>query len=369
MFWCRIIADGHVECDDENDPDTCHGFLLAVYANDLSGNKAQFFRRYQRVRPEPVTFIAPSDLEGKELLQHAHQRLVDFHLYENIDAPYSGFEAQQVFASVEPPQFGILSTWNIAIPWSGGAWHSWTDVSNIEAAQQPFVDDNIFVVNEAYSLLQGWAEGSLKIADDVLQTYFDVPRPWNFTSVDLNQIVRQTNSGECVEPQETSSSSSSSSGGNGTAAADDNSALLCFTKDALVEMSDGTVKPIMNVKVGEFVSTGTGMGRGRVTKVLVHPVHQEMEIATMETDQGTLVGTPDHPVLLDQAWVELANLHSVTLERRFVSSFYNLEIDGTDESLSSSHSYVVNGVVASGLGDNEFLNRKFPRQAIWKEQQ
>lgn len=116
-FVPSFIKDGHVECDDENDPDTCHGFLLAVYANDLSGNKAQFFRRYQRVRPEPVTFIAPSDLEGKALLEHAHSRLIDFHLYENTDAPYSGFEAQRVLSSVEPPEFGILSTWNIAIPW------------------------------------------------------------------------------------------------------------------------------------------------------------------------------------------------------------------------------------------------------------
>ena len=30
------------------------------------------------------------------------------------------------------------------------------------------------------------------------------------------------------------------------------------------------------------------------------------------------------------------------------------------------HTYVVNGIVASGLGDNEALNLAFPRQKSWK---
>ena len=44
--------DGHTECDIDGG---CHGFLLAVYAHDFGGNQAQFFRRYQRDRPEPIT--------------------------------------------------------------------------------------------------------------------------------------------------------------------------------------------------------------------------------------------------------------------------------------------------------------------------
>jgi hypothetical protein len=153
-----LFTDGHVDCDDPEDPNTCHGFLLAVYANDNSGNKAQYFRRYQRERPEPVTIISNTDLEGRQFLQHAHDRLVEYHLYEKTDGNYTGFEASKIFDETSPPEFAVLSTWNGAVTWAGGAWHSWTDLSSIDLALEPFVKDNIFVVNEAFSLLHGWAE-------------------------------------------------------------------------------------------------------------------------------------------------------------------------------------------------------------------
>ena len=94
------------------------GFLLAVYANDLSGNKAQYFRRYQRDRPEPVTIMSNSDLEGAQFLRHAHDRSEQFHLYENVGANYTGSEALQAFMGVQPPEFGVLSTWNTVITWA-----------------------------------------------------------------------------------------------------------------------------------------------------------------------------------------------------------------------------------------------------------
>ena len=49
-----------------------------------------------------------------------------------------------------------------------------------------------------------------------------------------------------------------------------------------------------------------------------------------------------------------------------IDFFYNLEIDGETPG-ESSHSFVVNGIVASGLGDNDVLNKMFPRQDVWKE--
>jgi hypothetical protein len=78
-------SDGHVRCDDPNDPNTCHGFLLAVYATDFSGNKAQYFRRFQADRPEPITFITNDDIEGRQFLAHAHARLREYHEYESSD--------------------------------------------------------------------------------------------------------------------------------------------------------------------------------------------------------------------------------------------------------------------------------------------
>lgn len=82
--------DGHVRCDDPQDPSTCHGFLLAVYASDFSGNKAQYFSRFQKERSDPVTFITNERLEGKEFLQHAHERLEEYHLYQIENATFTG---------------------------------------------------------------------------------------------------------------------------------------------------------------------------------------------------------------------------------------------------------------------------------------
>lgn len=357
--------DGQVECIDEDDLDTCHGFLLAVYVNDLSGNKAQFFRRYQRERPEPVTIISNTDLEGAELLRHAHSRLEEFHLYGNPNATYTGSQAQTVFSETSPPVFAVLSTWNTDIPWAGGAWHMWTDLDNVDTAMQPFVDHNIFVINEAYSLLHGWAEGSLKLGDEVLETYFGISRPWSFAVTDIVQTVAQTNSRECLGAD---NSTSSGSGGETTGNGSGGGSVLCFSGDALVEMADGTLKEISSLKIGDLVATGFHQRNGLVTEVLVHPVESDIPVAVFTTDHGDLVGTPSHPIWYQSQWIELGELSStsLTLESRYIDVFYNLEIDGhlMDE---STHSYVVNGVVASGLGDNEDLNRRFPRQNVWKE--
>lgn len=372
MLLSGRYHDGPVYCDDEEDPDTCHGFLLAVYTNDLSGNKAQFFRRYQREREEPVTIFTNDDLEGAQLLKHAHERLVDFHTLYNTDATYSGFEATQAFRGVEPPPYGFLSTWNTAIPWAGGAWHAWTELDNVETAKQPFVAHNLFVVNEAYSLLQGWAEGAVKLADEILEDHFGIARPWEFPVVDVNQIVRQTNSQECVagdSSTETSSGGGEDDSGGGGSTAED--AILCFHGDSMIEMADGTLKKIQDVRTGDFVATGTdgyGKGVGLVTEALTHPVGNVVPVAVVSTPHGDLVGTPDHPVFSVEAneWMEMGDLESemgVRLESRHINVFYNLEVDGNIlDDKRASHSYVVNGVIASGLGDHKQLNRLLPRQ-------
>jgi len=49
--------DGHIKCDSGTN---CYGFLLAVYAHDFSGNKAQYFRYVFRViHTERFLFMAP----------------------------------------------------------------------------------------------------------------------------------------------------------------------------------------------------------------------------------------------------------------------------------------------------------------------
>jgi Hint-domain len=372
---CLLIAsDGQVICDDANDLDTCHGFLLAVYANDLSGNKAQFFRRYQRDRPEPVTILSDTDLEGKEFLLHAHQRLMDYHLMYKEDANYTGLEASQILQNVVPPQFAMMSTWDTAIPWAGGAWHGWTDPSNIDLAQMPFVDEQIYLVNEAYSAVQAWAEGTIKLADEILESHFGIARPWNFTVTEQNQIVRQTNSQECTTAVERGSAGDGGSEGEVAAA------ILCFTGNATVFMADGRFKPLRDIQVGDAIFTGGPAGQvGIVTETLQHPVNKVITVAKLMTDNhGVLIGTSDHPVLHHDEWLDFGRFPvindkgeaKVQVVDQFVDILYNLEVDGHLADIQregeSLHAYIVNGVVASGLGDNVKLNLKFPRQKEWK---
>jgi hypothetical protein len=215
---------------------------------------------------------------------------------------------------------------------------------------------------------------------EILEKYFDVPRPWDFARTDLVQVVLQTSSGECVASDE-ETTTSSSGGGDGGGAASTGSAggVLCFTESALVAMADGTrYKRIADVVVGDFVRTGTDHGQGLVTATLHHPVNRKVPVVIHVTNEyGALVGTPDHPVLVvdnqdnDEKgqWVAFGSLDGGTTtavrfffeEHYYVTTFYNLEIDG-DQPGQSSHSYVVNGIVASGLGDNLVLNSMFPRQ-------
>ena len=98
-----------------------------------------------------------------------------------------------------------------------------------------------------------------------------------------------------------------------------------------------------------------------------------MKVAVVKTADGELVGTPDPPVRVDGAWREIAAAHAdgllanVTFEERHVDVLYNLEVDAHAPG-ASAHAYVVNGVVASGLGDNVRLNTLYPRQEVWKRE-
>jgi len=272
----------------------------------------------------------------------------------------------KVFEATDPPLFAVLATWNNAIPWAGGAYHGWTSLEDIDLAMEVFVDSDIFVVNEAYSYLHGWAEGSIKVADQVLEKYLDVERPWDFAADNIQQIVHDTSSDSTCDgkPED--------EGDAGAGAADEEEGeagdIFCFTDEALVTMADGTLQKIKDVKVGDLVSTGTSFGNGVVTDLLVHPMNREVDVANIDTPYGMLIGTPSHPMLHESEWVELGSLsdHGVQTSVQYIDFFYNLEVDGNTPG-QSSHSFIVNGIIASGLGDNDVLNRMFPRQEVWKE--
>mmetsp|Transcript_101720 Transcript_101720/g.175487 ORF Transcript_101720/g.175487 Transcript_101720/m.175487 type:complete len:710 (-) Transcript_101720:76-2205(-) len=358
--------DGDVRCVG----DDCHGFLLAVYIHDFAGETAMYFRRFQKLRNSPVTIVSDETVEGAMFLSHAHDRLKELHKYHLPANPknLAPFDISKVIDSAPKPEFAVLATWNIANEWAGGGWYHWTDLKYLDKAMDPFESLGIYVVNEAYSKLQGWAEGSLMAADAVLEKHYSVKSPWNFTVTEMVQYVAQTKPAPACEEEEvvTSSDSGSSSSSGST------DSVLCFGGESRLRLANGSTIPLSLAEKG--MNIWTGQKQGLITEVLVHAVGRVVEVALLQTPEGELLAEPNHPVLLGGQWVEIDDaLHSgllhnssPTLERRFVERFYNLEIDGhmMDGSL---HSYMVNGFVVSGLGDNEELNLRFPRQHVWKD--
>jgi hypothetical protein len=378
MLLAGRYHDGHVKCKDEENKEDCHGFLLAVYSYDFSGTKSQYFRRFQRDRPEPVTIISNTVTEGAAFLKHAHEQMKQYHLYERFNTSYSGFQASKIFEESKPPEYAVLATWNIGTFGAGGGWHKWTELDNLELGMKPLNSYHIHVINEAFSKLQSWAEGSLLLADEVLEEFFGVERAWDFDAPDTVQYVAQTSSQECAGQADTVTFGGSGGGGGGGLDASGGGGGLdpCFTRGSLVEMADGTLVPIEHVKEGDVISTGIRGGTGRVTEVLAHDVNpnKPSDVVVISTPHGDLVGTPTHPVFLDGRWVELQDAMEAgmlgteaRIDQHKVDVFYNLEIDGDNPGISS-HSYVVNGVVGSGLGDNVVLNSLFARQSVWKQE-
>ena len=342
-----------------------------MYAHDYGGGKAQYFRRFQRDRPEPVTIISNTDTEGATFLEHAHDQLRYFHVYENVNASYTGFQGEQAFNNAALPEFGVLATWNPSTLGAGGGWHGWTDLSNVDKAIAPLNKYNIHVINEAFSYVQGWAEGSLQVADKTLEEFFEVTPPWDFTVERLVQVVAQTSSEECVVEEETDTVG----GGGGDEAGGGGGDILCFTSDSLVTMADGNLSAISDIQEGQLVQTGLNGQVGRVTDVLRHDVYGKVDMAVVSTASGTeLVGTLSHPILVEGVWMEIQEamssgfLRDARIENLYVDVLYNLEVDGDSPYGPSQHSYVVHGVTASGLGDDVLLNQLFQRQKMWQTQ-
>lgn len=209
------------------------------------------------------------------------------------------------------------------------------------------------------------------LADEVLEEYFGVDRPWEFEAPDYVQFVRQTTAQTCQEVEEEGTSGGDTSGGGGGGGG---TVDLCFTGNALVTLFDGTQIPIDSVQEGDIVATGFNGRGGRVTEVLTHVLKTSVpvEVVSISTPHGELIGTPSHPIYVNGKWMEMQEAildNSLGFEakvlKKKVDVFYNLEVDG-DKPGESSHSYVVNGVIASGLGDNQVLNTLFPRQNEWK---
>ena len=131
---------------------------------------------------------------------------------------------------------------------------------------------------------------------------------------------------------------------------------VCFAYGDLVEMFNGTMKAINEIRKGDEVKSikNGKVVKGIVTDTLIHPTNDVVEVVKI----NGITADPYHPVYVDGKWIPIKELGNVTTE--FIGDWYNLEIDGhTDD---SEHNYIIGNLIASGLGDNERLNAKYQRQ-------
>ena len=142
----------------------------------------------------------------------------------------------------------------------------------------------------------------------------------------------------------------------GTFAGSCGSQSSCFTENDLVEMFDGTMKAISKIKVGDEVRSSKNgkIVKGVVTETLIHSFNDVEEVVII----NNITAEPYHPVYIDGKWIPIKELGEVTYQ--FIDNWYNLEIDGNID--DSEHNYIIGGLIASGLGDNERLNNKYQRQ-------
>ena len=133
----------------------------------------------------------------------------------------------------------------------------------------------------------------------------------------------------------------------------------CFSYDSLVEMFDGTSKPIGEIKVGDSVKSFKNgeYVRGIVTEALIHPTEAVVDVVKTEN----MIAEPHHPVMVNGEWSTFDKIGEV--EQMYITNWYNLEIDGHTVE-GSEHNFIVDGHIVSGLGDNDILNSVYNRQNL-----
>lgn len=124
----------------------------------------------------------------------------------------------------------------------------------------------------------------------------------------------------------------------------------CFTEGSQIEMFDGSTKAIEKVQPGDEIKTMTGE-KGIVKEALIHPVNDVTPIYS----NGEIGADPHHPIFVDEKWTTPKKA-GWNYEWKYLDNYYNLEVEGGE------HTYIVGGIVASGLGDNKELNEKYQRQ-------
>jgi flavin-dependent amine oxidoreductase len=96
-----------------------------------------------------------------------------------VTAANAQIAAMHAMPEIPMPYSAVYHTWN-EDPYGGG-WHEWKADYRLDEVmcriRKPVADQDIFIVGEAYSYLQGWVEGALCTAESMLEDFFGLARP------------------------------------------------------------------------------------------------------------------------------------------------------------------------------------------------
>lgn len=133
------------------------------------------------VEPGVRNIVPPTEcIATDEMVSSANRQLEEVHAQQNIPQPYSA----------------VFHDWS-GDPYGGG-WHEWKANYRLDEIMwkmlKPVANDDIFIVGEAYSIGQGWVEGALTTAEQMLESYFGLRRPkW----LDPNYALMPVPEGGC----------------------------------------------------------------------------------------------------------------------------------------------------------------------------
>ncbi|KAB2918625.1 MAG: NAD(P)-binding protein [Bacteroidetes bacterium] len=147
------------------DPNNTKSLLMASY-NDIS--TVPFWKALQNDEPyggndkpenKSIDPVPPAQFVATQsMVEIAHKQVETMHGQQKLDMPYAA----------------IFHDWS-EDPYGGG-WHEWKAGYRydeiIKKMVKPVEDQDVFIIGEAYSNNQGWVEGSLETAEDMMKRYF-----------------------------------------------------------------------------------------------------------------------------------------------------------------------------------------------------
>lgn len=160
-------------------PGVTNSILMASYSD---GNSVEFWSGLARHpdRYSPPAFACPPGVgippfvnelsASSRLVEELQSQLRLLHGLNRLEAPTEG-------AQLPPPYVTVFRDWTQE-PFGGG-WHFWKIGVDSRAVMQfmrkPFENLPLSICGEAWSRQQGWVEGALETADDVLENTLNLP--------------------------------------------------------------------------------------------------------------------------------------------------------------------------------------------------